>query len=46
MERKFDKTVNYFQVVDCTLDSAKQNEGLQDRPKQQQEEAHLDLPID
>ena len=46
MESKPERAVNYFQFIDCTLDAAKQNEELQDRPPQQQEEAYLGLPID
>ena len=34
MESKLEDTVNYCQYVDCTLDAAKQNEDLQDRPPQ------------
>ena len=46
MESKPERTVNYLQFVDCTLDAAKQNEELQDSPPQQQERAYLGLPID
>ena len=34
MEIKLDGTVNYLQSIDRTLDAAKQNEELQDRPSQ------------
>ena len=34
MESKLEGTVNYLQFVYCTLDAAKQNEELQDRPPQ------------
>ena len=46
MESKQERAVNYLQFVDGTLDAAKQNEVLQDRPPQWQEEAYLGLPID
>ena len=46
MESNHEAAVNYLQFIDCTLDAAKQNEELQHRPKQQQEEAYLGLPID
>ena len=45
MKSKLDGTVNYLQFVDCTLDSAKQNEEPYDKPPKQQEEAYLGLPI-
>ena len=32
MERKLEGTVTYLQFVDCTRDTAKQNEESQDRP--------------
>ena len=35
-----------LQLIDCTLNAAKQNEELQDRPPQLQDEAYLGLPID
>ena len=41
MESKLDCTVNCLQVVDCTLDAAKENEEPQDRPPKQQEEAYI-----
>ena len=34
MESKPESAVNYLQFIDCTLDAAKQNEELQDRPPQ------------
>ena len=46
MDTKPERAANYLQFVDCTLDAAKQNEELQDRPPQQQEDAYLGLPID
>ena len=39
------RTVNYLQVIDCTHDTAKYNEELQDRPPKQQEETYVGLPI-
>ena len=45
LESKPERAVNYLQYVDCTLDAAKQNEDIQDRPSQQQEEAYLGLPL-
>ena len=45
MESKLEGTVTYLQIVNCTLDAAKQNEEPQDRPPKQQEEAYLYLPI-
>ena len=46
MESKPESTVNYLLFVACTIDVARQNEEVQDRPPQQQEEAYLGLPID
>ena len=40
MKIKPDGIVNYFRFVDFTLDAAKKNEELQDRPPQWQEEAY------
>ena len=40
MKSKLEGTVNYLRFVDFTLDAAKQNEELQDRPPQWQEEAY------
>ena len=34
MESKLESTADYLQIVDCTLDAAKQKEVLQDRPPQ------------
>ena len=45
MESKLEGTVNYLQVVDYTLDAAKQNKEPQDRPPKQQRGAYLGLPI-
>ena len=45
MEKKLEGTINYLQIVDCTLDAEKQKEEPQDRPPKQQEEAFLSLPI-
>ena len=45
MERTLKDTVNYTQLNDCSLDAAKQNKEIQDRPPKQQEEAYLDIPI-
>ena len=45
MESKLEDTVSYLQFVDCTLDVAKQNEVLQNRPLQKQE-AYSSLLID
>ena len=39
------RTVNYLRVIECTHDAAKYNEELQDRPRKQQEETHVGLPI-
>ena len=39
------RTVNYLQVIDCTHDTAKYTEELQDRPPKQQEETYVGLPI-
>ena len=36
MESKLEDTVTYLQFIDCTLDAAKQNEKLQNRPPQRQ----------
>ena len=44
MDSKPERAVHYLQFVDCTLDAAKQNEELQDRPSLQQEQAYLGLP--
>ena len=41
MESKPERAVKYLQFVYCTLDAAKQDEELQDRPLQQQEKAYL-----
>ena len=46
MEGKLEGIVNYLRLVDCALNAANQNEELQDRPPQQQEGAHLSLPIE
>ena len=46
MESKTERTVNYLQFIEGTLDAARQHEKLQNRPPQQQEEANLGLPID
>ena len=43
---KVERIVSYLQVFNCFYDAAMQNKELQDRPQQQQEEAHLGLPID
>ena len=40
MKRKPDGIVNYLRFVDFTLDAAKQNEELQDRPPRWQDEAY------
>ena len=45
MESTLDDKVIHLRFADCTLDAAKQNEGLQNRPPQQQEEANLGPPI-
>ena len=46
MDSTPEHAVNYLDVIDCSLDAAKQNEELQDRPPKQQEKAYLGLPID
>ena len=39
------RTVSYLRVIDCTHDTAKYNEELQDRPPRQQEETYVGVPI-